>query len=327
MIPRKLEIVELLPKYPHFLSVEDRALCESFGRSILGTILGNYVNIEWAKYFWRRNFELSPCQIKEYPISSSKTLDKDSFEKIAGICNLNVKILSEYLWTVSNNYKFDLYTPEKDEIILGLFSRIIRLASSIYENPFLWSLDFSRIVLRCLSDTTITFCYLILKNDDNLFTSFIEYGKGKEKLLLLHLQDSHPDKVAPSGETPEILANELGGGLSPELIDINLGDWKDVSARDMAKACDLLDIYRIIYDPTSSDVHGTWTSIKNVNLTYCANPLHRFHRMPQTEHPPLFLHPLEIADALVQRAVNFAQKHWDFPPMKNRLAKLPEVEH
>jgi len=327
IIPKKFEIVDLLPKYPHFLSVEDRARCESFGRSLLGPILVNYINIEWAKYFWRRNFELSPCQIKKYPISSSKALNKDSSKKITVICSSNARILSEYLQTVSDNYKFDLYTPEKDEVVLGLFSRIIRLVSSIYENPFLWSLDFSRIVLRCLSDTTITFCYLILKNDDKLFTSFIEYGKGKEKLLLLHLQDSHPDKVAPSGETTEILANELGGGLSLELIDINLGDWKDVSARDMAEACDLLDIYRIIYDPTSSDVHGTWTSIKNVNLTYCANPLHRFHRMPQTEHPPLFLHPLEIANALVQRAVNFAQKHWDFPPMGNKLAKLPEFEH
>jgi len=325
-LPPNLEIIDLLPKYPHRLTAEERALCESVGRAIMGTVLPNYVNIEWAKYFWRRNFELSPCQIKKHTITSSKNLDKDSAKSISDICDSNVRTLSEYLQTVSSNYRFDLYAPEKDEVVLGLFSRITRLACSIYGNPFLWSLDFSRIVLRCLSDTTITFCYLILKNDDSLFTSFIEYGKGKEKLLLLHLQDSHPDKVAPSGETPEILASQLGGGLSPEFVDINLGDWKEVSARDMAEACDLLDIYRIVYDPTSSDVHGTWTSIKNVNLTYCSNPLHRFHRLPETEAPPLFLHPLEITTALVQRAVKFAQEHWGFPPIASNLANIPQAK-
>jgi hypothetical protein len=325
VIPRNLEIIDLLPKYPN-LDSKDRELCESIGRSIMGIALPQYINIEWAKYFWRRNLELSPCQVKKHTISANNTLDDDSFRKIVETCDSNARILSEYLRTVSDNYRFDLYAPEKDEVILGLFSRIIRLASSIYQNPFLWSFDFSRIVLRCLSDSTITFCYLILKDDDSLFTSFIEYGKGKEKLLLLHLQDTHPGKVSPSGETPGILADDLGGGVFPELIDINLGDWKEVSARDMAEACNLLDVYRIIYDPTSSDIHGTWTSIKNVNLTYCANPLHRFHRMPQTESPPIFLQPLEITMALVQRAVNFAQKHWYFPPMEKKLARLPQVK-
>lgn len=326
-IPHKMKtIVDLFPKYPHLLSDRDKSRCESIGRAMLGPILalGNYVNVEWAKYFWRRNFELSSCQIKKQPISSRKVLDKDLLNKVNEISEANVKILSKYLQAVSRNYKFDLYAPEKDEVTLGLFSRIVRLASSIHENPFLWSIDFSRIVLRCLSDTAITFCYLITKKDDNLFTSFIEYSKGKEKLLLLHLQDTHLGKIAPSGETTEVLVNQLGGGLSPALIDINLGDWKDVSARDMAKECDLLDIYRVIYDPTSSDIHGTWTSIRTVNLTYCVNPLHRFHRLPQTEPPPLFLHPLEIAIDIVQRAIKFAQTECDFPKMKTKLKRLPE---
>ena len=316
--------VDLFLKYPHFLSVEDREKCESYGRSILGIVLQNYINFEWAKYFWRRNFEITPCQIKEREFAPRKEIGKDFFDYLTKNCSSNVEILSKYLQKVTKDYMFDLYSPEKDEVVLGLFSRIVRLAGSIYENPFLWSFDLSRIMLRCLSDTTITFCYLILKNDDNLFNSFIEYGKGKEKLLLLHLQDTHPDKVAPSGETSDALTDQLGGGISPAFVDINLGGWIDVSARDMAKVCDLLDIYRIIYDPTSSDVHGTWTSIKNINLTYCGNPLHRFHRMPQTEQPPLFFQPLEITMSLLNRAITFAQKHWNFPEMSDKLKILPE---
>jgi len=322
---KKFDFFDLFPKYPNGLNDEDRAMCESIGRSLLGAVLNNYVNVDWAKYFWRQNFQLSPCQIKKQPIIYKKPLSEDFSNKLALIRNSNVKLLSKYVEDVMNNYKFDLYAPENDEVVLGLFSRVIRLASAIHENAFLWAFDFSRIILRCLSDTVITFCYLISKKDDDLFASFIEYGKGKEKLLLLHLQETHPKEVTPSGETPRILVDQLGGGLSPALIDINLGDWKAVSVRDMAEACGLLDIYRIIYDPTSSDIHGTWTSIKNVNLTYCANPLHRFHRLPQTEQPPFFLQPLEITITLVQRAINFAQKHWNFPPMKAELAKFSEI--
>jgi hypothetical protein len=216
-----------------------------------------------------------------------------------------------------------LYSPEKDEVILGLFARIIRLSSSIFRRPILWSLDFSRILLRCLSDTSITFCYLIQKNNDELFNSFIEYGKGKEKLLLLHLQHSNKKETTPSGETQKILVDQLGGGLSPEFIDVNLADWKTVSAYEMAKECGLLDIYRIIYDPTSSDIHGTWTSIKNVNLTYCANPLHRYHRIPENEDPPLFLEPMEITKTLVELAIDFAHKYSSFPVMDDKLLSLP----
>ena len=323
---KKFEELELLPRYPEGLSEADRERCESFGRALLGGVLPNYVDPKWAKYFWRRNFELSPCKIYKRPISFQKILSQDFSSKLEVICKSNVKLLTEYIEAVRSNYKFDLYTPENDEVVLGLFSRIIRLASLINENSFLWSFDLGRILLRCLSDTVITFCYLILKNDDVLFASFVEYGRGKEKLLLLHLQDTHPKEVAPSGETPDILLDQLGGGMSPAFIDINLGDWKDVSARDMAKTCGLLDIYRLIYDPTSSDIHGTWTSIKNVNLTYCANPLHRLHRVPQVEQPPFFLQPLEVTTTLVERAINFAQKHWSFPTMKGELMRLPADE-
>lgn len=51
---RVQHIIELLPKYPHLLSARDRALCESVGRAIIGAELPYHVNVEWAKYFWRR---------------------------------------------------------------------------------------------------------------------------------------------------------------------------------------------------------------------------------------------------------------------------------
>lgn len=322
---KSLDIIELLPKYPHGLSDEDRAYCESFGRSVITTMIQDNIRDRvWSRYFWRRNFELSPCEnLDNEKIFMKKTIDAKWFDNIYQICENNSDILKKYLNRVVDIYVIDLFSPETDEILLGLFSRIIRLTSLILTNPLLWSYDLSRILLRCLSDTTITYCYLIEKNDSQLFQSFIDYGKGKEKLLLLHLQDTHPGTRTVTGESIDQLASNLGGSFSPALIDINLGDWKDVSARDMAKECNLMEIYRIIYDPTSSDIHGTWTSIKNTNLTYCMNPLHRYHRLPQLEDPPIFLQPVQIALDLVKNAINTSIENLGFPNLEKPIMDLP----
>ncbi len=41
----------------------------------------------------------------------------------------------------------------------------------------------SNIFLRCLTDTIFTLCYLLKQKDDKLYQDFIDYGKGREKLL------------------------------------------------------------------------------------------------------------------------------------------------
>jgi len=328
-VPKGLEIIELLPKYPHHLSTDEREMCESFGRSVVNIATqDNFSDLSWSKYFWRRNFDLSACENfhnqNRYVL---KPIDENKFNKIQKICSINGKILKDYLKIVIKNYTIDLYSPDKDEIILGLFSRIIRIGSLILNNPLLWSYDLSRIMIRCLSDSTITYCYLILKNDDELFNSFIEHGKGKEKLLLLHLQDNHPDAKTVSGESVDQLVNSMGGGFSPELIDINLGDWKKISARKMAQECGLTEVYRVIYDPSSSDIHGTWTSIKNANLTHCINPLHRYHRIPQQENPPIFLEPVRIALDLIVKTIDLSIENIGFPIMSKSFQNLPEINN
>lgn len=324
---KSLDIIELLPLYPNGLSDEDRAHCESFGRSLINIVIqDNIGNRAWPQYFWRRNFELSPCENFDVEkILLEKNIEKELLEKIYKTCEDNTGLLNEYLKHVVVSHVIDLFSPEADEIILGLFSRIIRLTSLILTNPLLWAYDLSRIMLRCLSDTVITYCYLIEKNDSELFQSFIEYGKGKEKLLLLHLQDTHPGTRTATGESIDQLALNLGGGFSPSLININLGDWKDVSARDMAKTCNLMEIYRIIYDPTSSDVHGTWTSIDNTNLTYCVNPLHRYHRIPQLSDPPIYLQPAIIALELAEKAIVSSYEKIGFPSMERPFIDMPII--
>jgi hypothetical protein len=181
-------------------------------------------------------------------------------------------------------------------------------------------------MLRCLVDTAITLCYLLKSNDQRLYKDFIDYGRGKEKLLMLHLQDSHTDETGPSGEDPESLATGLGGGLMPEAIDIDLAFWTKKSARDMAIEVGMLKFYRLIYDPTSSDIHGTWVSIKNTNLIRCVNPLHRFHRLPHKFAIPLFITPLVYGSAIIASVIDFCRDKYSFPALSARLVDFSEFD-
>ncbi len=62
-LPKSLDVIELLPLYPNGLNEEDRTLCESLGRSITNMAIQDSIGDRtWSKYFWRRNFELSPCE-------------------------------------------------------------------------------------------------------------------------------------------------------------------------------------------------------------------------------------------------------------------------
>jgi hypothetical protein len=51
--------------------------------------------------------------------------------------------------------------------------------------------------------------------------------------------------------------------------------------RKMASQVGLEDLYRLVYSPSSGELHGEWGSLKKHNLTVCSNPLHRYHRLPR----------------------------------------------
>lgn len=325
------EIPDLLVKYPSQCTDEEKALAESYGRTLVNQYLTPEPEDkdwpEWPKYFWRHNYDLSICR---YPQINFESIDEEAdklfWNRVNETRQTNVKCLQEFLDEIVLKLKIDLYDPDKDEVVLGLFSRIVRLYTVLLEDSQLWAQDLSRIMLRCLVDTSITLCYLLKSKDEKLYKDFIEYGKGKEKLLMLHLQDTHSEDTGPSGEDTESLASGLGGGLMPEVINIDLAFWTKKSARDMANDVGMMKFYRLIYDPTSSDIHGTWVSIKNINLIRCVNPLHRFHRLPHKFAIPLFITPLVYATEIMKKVIEFCRDNYSFPPLNKDLYDFSEFE-
>lgn len=322
---RDIEEIKLLPKYPNYLKEEEKKICQSIARTITNTviqfeIMNNERDFEWSKQFWNSNFELSPCVYPTLIIENKMEEEvEDRINQLFNECEKNVKILEDYLFIELIQMKKNIYDPSKDEVILGLFSRAIRMYSVLLNNSQLWAIDMSNILLRCLTDTIFILCYILKQNDDEIYQKFIDYGKGKEKLLLLHIQDNYPDALTTGVEEIEKLDLELGDPFFIEFLNVNFGNWIDKSARDMAFECGFEMEYRLIYNPTSEDVHGSWFSIRKANLTRCINPLHRFHRLPQKNPPPLFLNPLILGTQLVEKMIEFCIKYYNFPKFKENL--------
>lgn len=309
-------IAEKMPKYPDKLTADERSQVEGSVRASMTSVLGQvprFKNREWAKYFWRHNYDLATCQPSMMQLSASKAVGDDLFTQLERSVSENCKMARKYLEQLTMQYRVDLYDPLRYEIVSGLFSRAIRLFLLVNENPRLWARDVSGIMLRCLVETAISFCYLGEKGTDDEFRRFKEYGKGQKKLLMLHLQDSYPGEATLEGHTVENIRDELGGGFAAEMIQIESGSWAKKDTRRLALEVGLENYYRLVFSPTSADVHGTWASLSDSNLCICAEPLHRFHQMPSYSEPPLFVNTLVAVQELLSDIYKRAVEKLGFP--------------
>jgi hypothetical protein len=236
----------------------------------------------------------------------------------------NARVVREYLDDLPNHLPIDLYDPSGDEVLFGLFSRVSRLFVLMLEDPNLWARDTAGIILRCLADSSITFCYLVRSGSPDELRKFRDYGEGQEKLLMLHLQDAYPADVSMEGRTSDDVAGEFGGFL-PEVLNIELGHWTKQDARKLAEKAGLTRLYRLVFSPASGDVHGSWMSLKHSNLCRCAEPLHRFHRLPAFTEPPVFLNSVQYAQELYLACVAVGADKLRYPSLGVPLAGLTDL--
>ncbi|MGH7428424.1 MAG: hypothetical protein ACREJ4_08750 [Candidatus Methylomirabilaceae bacterium] len=98
--PRDMLIVEILPKYPHRCSDDERAMVETFVRATMGAYLGaegSYKDRTWPRYFWRHNFHLAPCKRRSIPLGGSKPVSQDQFEVLVQRLSKNAQSARSYL--------------------------------------------------------------------------------------------------------------------------------------------------------------------------------------------------------------------------------------
>jgi hypothetical protein len=213
--------------------------------------------------------------------------------------------------------------PDIEEIAEVLTKSVVRLFFKMCTDPSLWSQDMAGILLRCLAETGIVFAYLSGKGTPEEFAAFRSYGEGKQKLLMLHLQDTYSGAESLQGKSPAEIARSVSDGASPEFVNIELDNWTKKSARDLALAAKFEKYYRLVYDPSSADVHGTWMSLDQSNLTRCSQPLHRFHRLPGVFEPPAYSGFVRVAHDLYAACLKIGIETLGFAPFAAVFEDLP----
>ena len=135
---------------------------------------------------------------------------------------------------------------------------------------------------------------------------------------------------APVGAKPRLLAcqPEAVNRFAVKLLELSLvAAQKGAEADDqvlLRLGMDLEEFYRLVFSPTSADVHGTWASLKDSNLAVCSEPLHRFHRLPTYAEPPLYVDALQAVQSLLLRVHEMGVSVLNYPADLQLKSLLPE---
>jgi hypothetical protein len=106
------------------------------------------------------------------------------------------------------------------------------------------------------------------------------------------------------------------------MLQIELDNWTKKSARDLAITAGFEKYYRLAYDPSSADVHGTWISLDNSNLTRCLQPLHRFHRPPGFFEPPAYLNAIQSVQEFYEQVLTVGVVSLGVPKLSEPFQSL-----
>jgi hypothetical protein len=161
-------------------------------------------------------------------------------------------------------------------------------------------------ITRALLEARIVLKWLFQRDDPELFSKFKNYGRGRIKLLKLHLEEYRDSLKDPSPDLDkhiEYLDALVNQDIWEEFQDISIeGNFAGIDTRKMAEQVGLLSEYRLLFAPASASVHGEWAALDQYVLTACENPLHRHHRIPRAD-----LH-VRLGPELVDSAIAIASQ-------------------
>jgi Family of unknown function (DUF5677) len=279
--------------------------------------------ISWATRFWRANWTLSRCEPLDADIDDVKsdlsTSDDNDLSvqrtRLFNYFSERVDDIEKRFYALSNRDP-DLYDPDRYEVLTGLSARAIRQAHAAVRTPLLWTPDFGSWLLRSSVEAKIVMTWLEHTGGD-VYASFKDYGRGKLKLLKLHIEDF----VDEQGDETDSAVKHYLEALTAEVNQDIWEEWQEISidktfsgvnARAMAVTVGLKIDYDLAFAPASGSAHGDWVALDREALTRCMNPLHRWHRINRTSMrrvitPELLDQTLNFVDDIVdvyERAIS-----------------------
>lgn len=179
-------------------------------------------------------------------------------------------------------WKIDYAQLEVHEVVGALLARQVTLATSLAQSPSLWNWGMAPVILRPMTEVYLNLKW-IYEDPLNRSRAFIAYGLGQMKLRVEQLKalpiENDKERLKSVEESVKPMQDWIDSQLYSFLVEVNLGKWAE-NQRDMAEQVDELEFYNHCYTPYSAGVHSMWHHVGVHNVRQCANPLHRFHRVP-----------------------------------------------
>ena len=229
----------------------------------------------------------------------------DIWDKIESTVSLYVNAVRLEMEDRWRQWSIDLTTPELYEVIGGLVARQVTLATQLATSPGTWNPHVAPIFLRCMTDVYINLAW-ILKDPHERSRKFVLFGLGQQKLILEHRKAALTEAGKEPDEDHVVKFN--GAWLNEQRFDflttVNVGSWSELGVRGMAEDAGCLDLYRQDYMLFSATTHSMWHHIGHLNLRFCNNPLHRYHRVPVDPDLSINPHYLHRAAKYVEKTLH-----------------------
>jgi hypothetical protein len=192
------------------------------------------------------------------------------------------RLLSEYARRVTADVRVRLDSwpldPERNnvhEVVGGLLSRQLQLATTLVLSPPIWTPDIAPLVLRSMVDLHVTLSWIFLAPAARS-EQFIRYGLGQVKLSMEHLKSMLKVAGEETESNPAVKAMQqwIDGQRFHFLTEVNVGNWAETDLRSMATECECELLYKRDFQMWSACTHNMWHHLYEHNLVPCKNPLH-----------------------------------------------------
>lgn len=254
----------------------------SFIRCFISQIGMLKKDLWWPEYFWQQGNNLGSCQFSQDDEITPGLISRPFILYHAECFEKYSEETGELWFNVMTHYKFNIYNAFRDEILLGLASRIYRLTIQIVSYIPNWVEDIGQVYVRMAVESYIYWKWLKTCGSDDDFKKYYEHGLGQQKLYMEHLNTYLTSNGMSMHE-----AEEQNTGLNfirrhklSSFIPVNVGNPLDKNLRILAEEADLKELYCLVFSPASSIVHGMYDSLEKYYLRQCRNPFHCFHRVP-----------------------------------------------
>lgn len=204
------------------------------------------------------------------------------------------------------HWKFVKSDSVSYNVIQGLLARQASITIDLIKVSVIWNENILPSVLRSMIDLYISMAWIFEKDSNQRAEKYIEYGLGQEKMLREYRARELEAKGDDVDNDPVIKSSDIiiNCTLKDELLNINLGNWSNLSVRKMAEEAGCLDFYNLTYIPFSISAHNSWTHLFRFNLKLCNNPLHGTHYVGKiNEDTPDFIHYLNLITKYMKKTL------------------------